>query len=75
MKQFNLDFKDLKPLEKPKPGYSPYPIGVEGTSGGPSAVVPAAAAPDTPYRPWGPYGVARRGKGDPRRTRVSFLLF
>jgi len=64
--QYNLDFRGLSPRGRSPRGDDDSAIATEGgkSSGG------AGGDPSI----W-QFGMARRGKGDSRRTRVSFLLF
>lgn len=65
--QYNLDFRGLSPRGRSPRGDDDSAI--SGTEGGKSS---GGAGGDPSI--W-QFGMARRGKGDSRRTRVSFLLF
>lgn len=73
--QYNLDFRGLSARGA---GGSPY-RGGDGAGDGDGGGVGAdgsktGSAPGSDPSVW-QFGMARRAKGDARRTRVSFLLF
>lgn len=68
--QYNLDFRLAS--DRSQGGYRDGEEGGSGGQGGDGGKM--GAGPGTDGSMW-QYGMARRGKGDARRTRVSFLLF